>query len=269
MPPSISPEDVHDMNYVEFMAFIDETNRPPGGKKAVRELIESCNIRSSDVVLDVGCNTGFVSFELTRVAECDVVAIDLSSKMVKQTKARTRKQYSPHPISCVLGDAQNLPFHEGMFDRVVSGGSTAFIHDRKRALTEYRRVVRNWQFVGEINFYYAEEPPDQLINKLNDRMGTNIEKWKLEDWIELYEGAGFEIYDISTNEIESVPLREVQEYARTLALNKGINKPVQKAIETRLRDLMELFNRNHEYLNYAVITLRKRPVKEQVSLFNP
>ena len=264
----ITASEVEPLSYVEFMALIDETNRPPGGKLAVRELIDKCNITSDDRVLDVGCNTGFVSFEISRVTGADVIGIDMSEDMVAQARNRNQSGYSPQSVDFQKGDAQKLPFPDQSFDCVVSGGSTAFVHDIEAALSEYRRVVKDWGFVGEINFYYDETPPGDLIEELNDRMGTSIEEWYFDDWIELYENAGLEIYDVETHTIDHRSKKEVREYVQTISENNNVTDAAKEAIESRLLELMQLFNHNHEYLNYAVFTLRRRVVEEQPSLFS-
>ena len=264
----ITASEIKSLSYVEFMALIDETNRPPGGKLAVRELIDKCNVTSGDYILDVGCNTGFVSFEISRVTGADVVGVDLSEDMVAQAKNRNQAGYSPESIDFQEGDAQQLPFPDQSFDCVVSGGSTAFVQDINAALSEYRRVVKDWGFVGEINFYYDETPPADLIEELNDRMGTSIEEWYLDDWINLYENADLEIYDVETHSIDHRSEEEVREYVQTISENNNVTNSEKEAIEARLLDLMELFNRNHGYLNYAVFALRRRAVEEQPSLFS-
>jgi ubiquinone/menaquinone biosynthesis C-methylase UbiE len=264
----ITASEIKSLSYVEFMAWIDETNRPPGGKLAVRELIDKCNVTADDRVLDVGCNTGFVSFEISRVTGADVVGIDMSEDMIAQARNRNQAGYSPKSVDFQKGDAQQLPFPDQLFDCVVSGGSTAFVHDIEAALSEYRRVVKDWGFVGEINFYYDEKPSADLIEELNDRMGTTIEEWYFDDWIRLYENADLEIYDVETHSIDHRSEEEIREYVQIISENNNVNDSAKEAIESRLLDLMQLFNRNHEYLNYAVFTLRRRAVEEQMSLFS-
>ena len=74
---------IESMNYVQFMAFMNETNRPPGGKGAVRKVAQQVFLNSDNTVLDVGCNTGFISFELARLTKCSVIGVDISTEMIK------------------------------------------------------------------------------------------------------------------------------------------------------------------------------------------
>ena len=270
MSESLGPADIRELSYVDFMAFLDETNRPPGGKTAVRELIRRANVRERDLVLDVGCNTGFVSFELSRVAECPVVGVDVSETMIERATARLERGHAREgvPVTFMRGDATQLPFATGSFDRVVCGGSTPFVSDPLAALREYRRVVRDWGFVAELNFYYESSPPASLLTELAERLGTEIEPWTLDDWLSRYDEAGFERYDVVTNPVEQVTRTDIDEYVDRMVERHAYDTAVEAAIRTRLVELMDLFNRNHEHLQYGVFVLRKRPVPEQVSLFD-
>ena len=83
--------------------------------------------------LDVACGTGF----LTRHLPGDVVGLDQSDAMVAVARAQAPR------ASFVVGDALDLPFPDGSFDRVFA--SFFYCHleeaDRVRFLAEARRVA--------------------------------------------------------------------------------------------------------------------------------
>jgi len=190
--------------------------------------------------------------------------------MIKRASERVACDNVPDEalVTFMRGDATELPFATGTFDRVVCGGSTPFIPDRLSALQEYRRVVRDWGFVGELNFFYGTEPPTELISELNDRLGTEIKPWTLTDWLNLYDDAGFERYDVSIQQVEQVTDAQIDEYTDWMAKRSAYSDETREAIQKRLNDLMTLFNENHEYLQSGQFVLRKRPVPEQISLFD-
>ena len=64
---SINAKEIITMSYVDLMAFIGETNRPPGGKNSIRELVINTFVNSESSVLDVGCNTGYCTFDSGRL----------------------------------------------------------------------------------------------------------------------------------------------------------------------------------------------------------
>ena len=77
-------------------------------------------------VLEVGAGWG----EL----ECDVVALDLSPRMVELTRERG--------IDALEGDVQDLPLADGAFDAVVAAWMLYHVPDLDRGLAEIARVMR-------------------------------------------------------------------------------------------------------------------------------
>jgi SAM-dependent methyltransferase len=97
--------------------------------------------------LDVGCGTGALAEE---IAECcapeRLVGIDPSDGFLQYARQRLRDAAA----DLRQGDAQNLPFEAGEFDRVVSGLVLNFIPDQERAAAEMVRAVR---LGGEVALY--------------------------------------------------------------------------------------------------------------------
>ncbi len=83
--------------------------------------------------LDVACGTGF----LTRYLPGEVVGLDQSANMLEVARAQAPS------VGFVQGDAFELPFEDGAFDRVFTGHFYGHLdeNDRARFLTETRRVA--------------------------------------------------------------------------------------------------------------------------------
>jgi demethylmenaquinone methyltransferase/2-methoxy-6-polyprenyl-1,4-benzoquinol methylase len=92
--------------------------------------------------LDVACGTGF----MTRHLRGDVTGLDQSEGMV----AVAREQ-APN-AAFVVGDALDLPFEDGTFDRLYTGYFYCHLEedDRRRFLGEARRVARELVVVGSV-----------------------------------------------------------------------------------------------------------------------
>lgn len=262
-----TPQKIKEMPYVDLMAFLEEVNRPPGGKNSIRIVIQNCFITKDSKVLDIGCNTGYCSFEIAHLTECSVIGIDISPKMIKTAKKLQREDSLGNMIKFKVANAMNPPFEDNIFDVVISGGSTAFIADKEKAIKEYKRVLKPWGFIADINFYYRRKPPTNLIRRLNALMDTKIEPWGINYWLELYDQCNLERYFIYTNNIDPVGHQEIEKYCAEMIKNKNISKEDRNILQRKLTNIMELFNENHKYLSYGVFILRKRPIKEQISLF--
>lgn len=93
----LTPEDIQKMSYGEFIALLKESNKPPGGIRALLDLIRLMNINEEDIILDVGSNTGYIAFEvalLTRAKK--IYGIDILPEMVEN--ANSIKSLYPEDI---------------------------------------------------------------------------------------------------------------------------------------------------------------------------
>jgi len=63
-----------------------------GGRRATRELAELCHIHQDTYVLEVGCGIGTTSCYLASEYGCQVLAVDLSDRMVARAIERAKKR---------------------------------------------------------------------------------------------------------------------------------------------------------------------------------
>jgi SAM-dependent methyltransferase len=91
-------------------------------------------------VLDVGCGAGVQVAAFAR-AGADAHGLDLVPEHVRQAEAHLRALELPPTV--VVGDAEDLPYEDASFDRVVSLNALQFTPDIGRALREIRRVLRD------------------------------------------------------------------------------------------------------------------------------
>lgn len=265
----LTAKSIKGMNYVDFMALLNETNRPPGGKDSVRQLVMNVFLNENSKVLDVGCNTGFCTFEIAHLAKCWVFGVDINRNMIKTARMNLKKEpdFYRRKIKFMAANGEKLPFKNDSFDLVMSGGSTAFIHDKESALNEYKRVCKTWGFISDICFFYHKKPPENLLRKMNTLMGIDIEPWGREYWLDLYKEMDLEMYHTVEDDMQYASAQEIKDYSRIMLENMYLGKETKIAAEKKLFSIMSLFNKNHKYLSYGVFIMRKRGKKEQVTLF--
>jgi SAM-dependent methyltransferase len=85
-------------------------------------------------VLEVGCGMGELAARMRDELEAEVVALDLSPRMVELTRARG--------VDARLGDVQRLPFGDGEFDVAVAAWMLYHVPDLDLGLSELHRVLR-------------------------------------------------------------------------------------------------------------------------------
>jgi len=84
-------------------------------------------------VLEVGPGPGELSERMRRELGCEVVAIDVSDRMVELARSRG--------VDARVGDVQELPFVDTEFDLVVAAWVLFHVPDLDRGLAEIARVL--------------------------------------------------------------------------------------------------------------------------------
>lgn len=85
-------------------------------------------------VLEVGCGPGELAERVQRELSSDVVAVDISPRMVELARSRG--------VDARIGDVQDLPFEDGAFDCAVAAWMLYHVSNVERAISELARVLR-------------------------------------------------------------------------------------------------------------------------------
>lgn len=102
-------------------------------------LIEFAGVGEGERVLDAGCGTGSLSLSMARLTKAaEIVGIDASKGFIEYARAHN----SDPRVRFELGDAQNLSYPSGWFDRCLSLLVVNHISDTPKALKEICRVTQ-------------------------------------------------------------------------------------------------------------------------------
>ena len=99
--------------------------------------IRLMELRPGERVLDLGCGAGWVTRLLTRLVADgpegfgQVVGIDVSDEMIRRARAVSKDFEN---ILYVWGSAQEIPWEENFFDKMLSVESFYYYPDQERAL---------------------------------------------------------------------------------------------------------------------------------------
>jgi ubiquinone/menaquinone biosynthesis C-methylase UbiE len=105
-----------------------------------RQFIAFAGLRDEERVVDVGCGTGNLTFELLEAAQgLSLTGIDYSPVFLAAARAKP----GAAAITFEQGDAAALPFADASFDRALSLLVLHFVPEARRAVAEMRRVVRS------------------------------------------------------------------------------------------------------------------------------
>ena len=132
--------------------------------------IHLMDLRPGERVLDLGCGSGWATRLLARLVSDgpegfgQVVGLDVSDEMIRQARAASKDFEN---ILYVWGSAQQIPWEENFFDKVLSVESFYYYPDQDRALAELFRVLapRGRMFIL-INLYKDNPYSLQWVDKL-------------------------------------------------------------------------------------------------------
>ncbi len=201
-----------------------------------QQTLRRMGLRPGERVLDLGCGTGWATRLMARlVAEGpvgfgQVVGLDISDAMI----ARAREAATEFAnILFVWGSAEDIPWQENYFDKVLSIEAFYFYPDQERVISELFRVMApKAQLYILINLY--KENPYSLY--WVDKLGVPIHVRSEHEYAEMLKRHTFEEIEIHHVPDESpVPdeyrgewfsnAHELREYQRLGALLLTAHKP--------------------------------------------
>ncbi len=172
------------------------------GQTLLHSLIK---VNNWDVVLDLGCGTGFLSQSLLASGVSSpeqIIALDIALPMLTKAKVKLGKSNA----QCVCADAEQLPFVNHSVDWVVSNFALQWCENLADALGEVRRIIKPdghfiftifgentlcelktaWRSVDD--FEHVNSFVDgQRLTKLLVDSGFTITKLTNENYISVYE----------------------------------------------------------------------------------
>ncbi len=119
-------------------------------------------------ILDIGTGTGFLSIMLAEMGY-RVVGLDLSEEMIGRARKKARNRGVE--VEFKPGDAENLPFGTGSFDAIVNRAVFWTLPDPKKALFEWRRVLKPG---GRLCFFLHESRTDGITDRFRRQLGNLV-----------------------------------------------------------------------------------------------
>jgi ubiquinone/menaquinone biosynthesis C-methylase UbiE len=96
-------------------------------------------LKDANLILDVGCGPGMVTRDIVNLTKGKVIAIDGSEDMIKVA----RKVLKEHKnVELRVGDAENLPFNDNLFDLVTCNLLLMWAKNPQKVVNEMARVTK-------------------------------------------------------------------------------------------------------------------------------
>lgn len=153
---------------------------------------EFAKIKEGDTVVDLGSGAGNDCF-VTRsiVGESGkVIGVDMTPKMVERARANAEKLHLNN-VEFRLGEIENLPVESGTVDVVVSNCVLNLVPDKKQALSETFRILKNGGHFSVSDIVTYDDIPEGLRKEAALYAGCVSGALIKEDYLQLIRNAGF------------------------------------------------------------------------------
>jgi ubiquinone/menaquinone biosynthesis C-methylase UbiE len=188
-------------------------------------------------LLDVACGTGNATIPAARDG-ARVTGLDFSGELLEI--ARERAADAMVEVEWIEGDAQELPFDDASFDRVISVFGHMFAPDHRRTADELLRVTRPGGTIA-VACWTPDGSMGRMFRTIAELVppppgGTPPVLWGTEEHVrELLGDAEFERHDVEWQD------ESVESYARFMLESFGPLLNVREALAEREGELDERF----------------------------
>ena len=93
-------------------------------------------------ILDVATGTADIAIALTKIPNCEIVGMDLSSNMLKLGEKKIKQLELNEIVKLEIGDVENLKYNSNFFDVVTVGYGVRNFANLKKSLEEIYRVLK-------------------------------------------------------------------------------------------------------------------------------
>lgn len=144
--------------------FLGETWHP-GGTVLSSRVGQQIGAHEGELILDVGCGVGTTSRLLSELFGCRVVGIDVSYAKAADALRRSKENDG---VSFLAGDGQGIPTASKAFDGAVLECVLSTFHDKRAAVGELARVLKERGRLGMSDVIVDGEIAEELRSPILD-----------------------------------------------------------------------------------------------------
>ena len=136
-------------------------------------------VNPKDLVLDAGCGEGRHTFELSKLVDCSIVAMDLEYDNPKKVRAMNdlmdQEGQTVGSTHVMQGDAQNLPFEDSTFDKIICSEVIEHLDDDRNGIEELARVLKEGgEMAVTVPTYFTEAVYGKLSKEYFNCPGGHV-----------------------------------------------------------------------------------------------
>lgn len=182
------------------------------------------NIKSGEVVLDLGSGGGFDCFLAARKVggNVKVIGVDMTPEMISKARSNAEKN-SIENVEFRLGEIENLPVADETVDVIISNCVINLSPDKGRVFQEAYRVLKKGGRLAISDIVLTAELPQEIRNDLSFYSGCISGSSYVKELEQFLQLAGF-------NEIRIVPKDDSIEFIRDWAPGHNVQEYIVSAV---------------------------------------
>ncbi len=111
-------------------------------KKWKKQIVKISKSLSPRKILDVATGTADIAIALTKITNCEIIGMDLSSNMLDMGNKKIKELNLHKSVKLEHGDVENLKYGDNVFDIVTVGYGVRNFENLKKSLDEIYRVLK-------------------------------------------------------------------------------------------------------------------------------
>ncbi|MBL27696.1 MAG: hypothetical protein CMM50_09140 [Rhodospirillaceae bacterium] len=226
----------------------------PAMERATTKMLAGAELGPEDYVLDVGCGYGALARDIARLHGSKVLATNISERELAHGRELTKAAGLDDLVEFGYADFHELDFPDGHFTRYFS--QEAFLHavDKKRVLSEARRVLADGGLLVFTDILVRHGTSEEDREKIYARVNST-DMWDSADYVSALEGLGFTIVrheDWSENVAPTYAWVRSQLEARRSEYEERIGKAIVDRTSASLQFWVDSGNAGKIGWNYFV-----------------
>lgn len=158
-------------------------------------------IDKGDMVLDVGCGEGRHSFEVCRLNNCTLCALDLDDLSLRKTHYvlhyMDTQRVSKGKWNVMRADALKLPFRDASFDKIICSEVLEHVEDEEHGIGELVRVLKQGGALAvTVPTYFPEALYWKLDRDYYNHPGGHVRIFKTQELVYALKKHGLSVYAI-------------------------------------------------------------------------
>ena len=174
---------------------------------------EFAKIKKGDTVVDLGSGAGNDCFVARQLTGPDglVIGVDMTPKMIQKARENAEKLKVDN-VEFRLGEIENLPIESNAADVVVSNCVLNLVPDKKRALNETYRILKDGGHFSVSDIVTYSKIPEGLREEATLYAGCVSGALIKDDYLSMIEEVGFQNITVQREEKMNLPDSMLEKY---------------------------------------------------------